>query len=318
VEGLTHHGAAEPGAARHLDYSERRSIVGTTAQELKSSHRPVWDSLHEQLDQVLTEPPEHGPAGIVRNPIWDGDPLAHALAGVHAPRPAAREVLPLLRHWTTARSSKPGDKWLEAARTLLTGEAVALVRQLLAVVVAHRESRVDQVTDEGYEWTETIFLTERTSIALRGMVWTCALINEPWVARLLGDLAVICGVGIGGTGANCRSEMLANAAVHVFARRGGLDAVPALARVQAKVRKKSVLNNVARTLDAVVEATGLRREELLDRTVHTFGLGPDGVREERVGDHVLRLHADGPALTFVNAAGRTRTSAPRAIRRWPS
>ncbi|MFG2075739.1 DUF4132 domain-containing protein [Nonomuraea maritima] len=305
-------------AIQHVDHSERREILGGTQQWFKSYHRPVWDALHDQLDQVLTEPPAHGPAGVVRNVIWDGDPVAQAMAGVHASRLAAPEVLPLLRHWSTARSSKPSDRWLKTARALLTGEAVALVRELLTMVAAHRETRIDRVADNGYEWTETVFLKSRTAIAVRGMVWTCALIDEPWVLGLLGDVAVTCGVGLGGTGANCRSELLANAAVNVCARRAGLDTVPVLARVQAKVRKKSVLNNVARTLDVVAEAAGLSREQLLDRTVPTFGLGPDGVREERVGDHVLRLHADGPAVTFVNRAGRTLKSAPQAIRRDPA
>ncbi|MFI7609997.1 DUF4132 domain-containing protein [Nonomuraea terrae] len=304
-------------AVQRVGYPERRRVLHNRMWWFRTYHRPVWDALHEQLDAVLTEPPEHGPAGAVRTLIWEGDPVARAMADDHAERLTAPEVLPLLRHWTTARSSKPGERWLRTARALLTDEAAALVRELLAVVAAHREGPVTQVTDDGQEWSQTVFLAERTAIAARGMVWTCALIDEPWAVGLLGDLAVTCGVGLGGTGANCRSELLANAAVNALARRGGLDTVPALARVQAKVRKKSVLNNVARTLDAVALAAGLGREQLLDRTVPTFGLGRGGVREERAGDYVLRLDAAGPALTFVNPAGRTVKSVPQAIKREP-
>ncbi|MFC7648544.1 hypothetical protein ACFQX6_54965 [Streptosporangium lutulentum] len=123
-------------------------------------------------------------------------------------------------------------------------------------MAAHREKRIDHRSDGGHEWTETVFLHERTAVPVRGMVWTCELIDEPWVARLLGDVALTCGTGIGGSGANCRSEKLANAAVGVLARRGGLEIVAALARVQVKVRKKSVLANVARTLDAVAASEG--------------------------------------------------------------
>ncbi|MBG0831434.1 DUF4132 domain-containing protein [Planomonospora sp. ID67723] len=112
--------------------------------------------------------------------------------------------------------------------------------------------------------------------------------------------------------------MLANAAVNVLARRGGLETVAPLARLQVKVRKKTVLNNVARTLDAVAEEAGLAREQLLDRTVPAFGLGPDGVREEKIGDCLVRLCADGPALRFVNAAGKTVKTAPQAVRKDPA
>ncbi|WP_165781353.1 DUF4132 domain-containing protein [Streptosporangium minutum] len=305
-------------AIRRMGYADRRRILEWTPGWFRQYHRPVWDALHHQLEDVLTEPAENGPAGVVRNVIWDCDGIARLLAEEYGPRLAAPEILPLLRHWNTARSSKPSGKWLKTARTLLTSEAAGLVREILALVAAHREKRVDRRSDEGYEWTETVFLHERTAVPVRGMVWTCELIDEPWVTQLLGDLALTCGTGIGGAGANCRSEMLANAAVNVLARRGGLDTVASLARVQVKVRKKSVLANVARTLDAVAEQAGLTREQLLDRTVPAFGLGPDGVREEKIGDCLVRLCADGPALRYVNAAGKTIKSVPQAIRQDPA
>ncbi|WP_433365170.1 DUF4132 domain-containing protein [Streptosporangium sp. CA-115845] len=300
-------------AIRRLDYRARRQILEGTLDWFRQYHRPVWDVLHDQMEDVLTEPAENGPAGVVRNVIWDCDAVARRLAEEYGARLAAPEVLPLLRHWNSARSAKPSGKWLRTAETLLTPEAVGLVREILVLVAAHRERQEENL----YGWRETVFLHERTAVPVRGMVWTCALIDEPWVAALLGDVALTCGTGIGGSGANSRSERLANAAVNTLARRGGLEVVAALARVQVKVRKKSVLGNVARTLDAVAAEAGWSREQLLDRTVPAFGLGPDGVREERIGDCLVRLRADGPALQFVNPAGRTVKSAPQAIRQTP-
>ena len=90
------------------------------------------------------------------------------------------------------------------------------------------------------------FLADRTAVPLRGMIWTCELIDEPWVTALLGDIAV--STGISGSGAKPRSERLANAAIGTLERRGGLEIVAQLARVQAKVRKKSILAGVTRTL----------------------------------------------------------------------
>ncbi|MEU6711659.1 DUF4132 domain-containing protein [Nonomuraea sp. NPDC046802] len=304
-------------ATRSVGHADRRQILKGEPDWFRRYHRAVWDTVGDQLVELLTEPPEHGPAGVVRNLVWDFDPIARAMAEEYGPRLADPAVLPLLKHWTRAKSSKPGDKWLATARSLLTDDAVELVREILTRVAAHREQTFQHRSAEGYEWKTTVFLDERTAVPMRGMVWTCALIDRPWVPGLLGDVALTCGVGIGGTGANCRSEKLANAAVNVLALRGGLDGVGALARVQAKVRKKTVLQNVARTLDAVAGEAGLSREQLLDRTVPTFGLGPDGVREEKVGDYLVRLHADGPALSFVNPAGRTVKSAPQAIRKEP-
>jgi hypothetical protein len=187
------------------------------------------------------------------------------------------------------------------------------MREILTRLAAYREQPF--VTEWHRE--QTVFLYERTAVMLRGLVWTCALVDEPWVAPLLGDVAVTCGTGTGGGGANCRSELLANAAVLTLARRGGADAVAALARIRAKVRKKTLLANVAKALDTIADRTGLGPDRLLDRTVPDFGLDADGVREEKIGDYRVRLCVDGPALRFVDPAGRTLKSAPQAIRKTP-
>jgi hypothetical protein len=149
------------------------------------------------------------------------------------------------------------------------------------------------------------------------MVWTCELIDEPWVVPLLGEVALATGTGIGGSGPNSRSEMLANAALGVLAKHGGLEVVAPLARLQTKIRRRSILSKVAQVLDAVAARAGLSREQLLDRTVPTFGLGPDGVLEEKAGEHVLRLalnETGTPLLTFLNPAGKPVKSAPKAVR----
>ncbi|MFC4122563.1 DUF4132 domain-containing protein [Nonomuraea zeae] len=304
--------------ARSLDYPDRRRVLMDPYDWSRKHDKEAWEALGERLTDLLTEPAANGPAGVVRNLIWDLDPIARAMAEDYGPRLAAPAVLPLLKHWVRTRSGKPGDKWLEKAGRLLTDEAVTVLRDILTRVAAHRETPAERRITAHGERALTVFLDERTILPVRGMVWTCELIDRPWVPGLLGDLAVTCGTGFGGTGANCRSEKLANAAVNVLARRGGLDTVSPLARVQVKVRRKSVLAGVAETLDAVAAAAGLSREQLLDRTVPAFGLDADGVREEKIGGHLVRLHADGPALSFVNPAGRAVKSAPQAIRKDPA
>ncbi|MGJ6968474.1 DUF4132 domain-containing protein [Streptosporangium sp. G11] len=314
-------------STRRLGFQERREILGWLREPppRPRSRMPAWDAragqvreaLAGRLDELLTEPAEHGPDGAVRNVIWEGDPFARLLAEEYGPRLADPAVLPLLRHWNTARSTRPSGKWLRTAGALLTPDAVALVREILTRLAAYRERKVKQVSGD-HEWTETVFLRERTIVPLRGVMWTCEVIDERWVTSLLGDVALHCGTGSNGMGSTCRCERLTNTAVGVLARRDGMAALVPLARVQAKVRARSVLKNVALTLDAVAERAGLTREQLMDRTVPDFGLAPDGAREEKIGDYRVRLCADGPALRFVNAAGKTVKSAPQAIRKDPA
>src|SRR5437868_356440 len=149
------------------------------------------------------------------------------------------------------------------------------------------------------------------------MVWTCSLIDEPWVVPLLGNVAVTTGTGRGGSSIVARSEKIANAVVGTLARRGGLDIAGSLARLQAKARRRPLLELVERTLDAVAVRAGLSREQLTDRTVYTFGLDQDGVLEKSINGYLVRLHADALKLSFVNPSGKTLRSAPEAIRKDP-
>ena len=300
-------------AAAGLSYFDRRRLLVFTAQRIRHYRRDLWRAIGDDIETLLTEPEEGDPAARVRNLILDFDPFACLLADEFGVRLGEEPVLSLLRHWATATSGKPSERWLDTARRLFVPEAAGLMREILTRLAAYREQRFVN------EWfsERTIFLHQRTAHMLRGLVRTCELVDEPWVAPLLGDLAVTCGVGMGGSGANCRSELLANAAVLTLARRGGLDAAAALAKVPVKVRKKTVLANATRALDTIAERTGLGRERLLDRAVPDFDLDTDGVREEKIGDYRVRLCVDGPALRFVNPAGRTVKSVPQAIRRHP-
>ncbi|SPL95777.1 unnamed protein product [[Actinomadura] parvosata subsp. kistnae] len=296
-------------AARRFDHQQRRELLRrlTSGPGLKEARA----LLAGQVTELLTEPAENGPAGVVRTEIGDTDPFARMLAEEYGARLA--EVLPLFRHWNTARSTRPSARWLRNAERMLTPGAVALVRELLTRLAAYRGG--DWVVGYGdNEWRDKVFLREDTIVVVRGILWTCQVIDERWVTSLVTDVATTCGTGSNGMGSTCRCEPVTNAAVGVLARRGGLDVIVPLSRIQAKVRARSVQRNLSLALDAVAAANGLTREQLLDRAVPTFGLDAGGVREERIGDYRVRLCAGVPALRYVNAAGKTVKSLPKELR----
>ncbi|GAA3469851.1 DUF4132 domain-containing protein [Nonomuraea roseola] len=298
-------------AAKRLSVIEREPLL----EHMRQVHRDLdgneyaarW-TVKRVLDGLLAEHLAEDATSAVRSLVPGHDDFALAIQAEYGERLGGPSVLPILRHWIEATSAKPTAKWLKQAATLLSPEVVALAREVLGRLPAYRE-KVERRRRNDYEWTVVTYLHERTAVLLRGMVWTCELIDEPWVTALLGDVAMTTGTGIGGSGANARSELLANAAIGVLARRGGLEVVAQLARVQAKVRKKTILAGVSRTLDAVAVQTGLSPEQLLERTVPTFGLSPDGTRTE----HGLRLSIDG-AITFVDPSGKIRKTVPKAVR----
>ncbi|MEU8399723.1 DUF4132 domain-containing protein [Nonomuraea sp. NPDC048892] len=296
-------------AARRFDHQRRRELLRwlTAGPGLKEARA----LLAEQVSDLLTEPAANGPAGVVRTEIGDTDHFARMLAEEYGPRLA--ELRPLLRHWNTARSTRPSARWLRNAERMLTPGAVALVRELLTRLVAYRGGEWVVRHGEG-EWQDKVFLREDTIVVVRGILWTCQVVDERWVTSLVTDVAMTCGTGSNGMGSTCRCEPVTNAAVGVLARRGGLDVIVPLSRIQAKVRARSVQRNLSLALDAVAAENGLSREQLLDRAVPTFGLDADGVREEKIGDYRVRLYADVPALRYVNAAGKTVRSLPKELR----
>ncbi|GAA5060004.1 hypothetical protein HNP84_004988 [Thermocatellispora tengchongensis] len=301
-------------ATRLLPMAERAPLLPHLRQvhhtlEEQSGLTDRWDVKHA-LDTLLVDQLavcDPAAAARVLVPLRDG--FARLIHDEYAGRLGAPSALPLARRWSTATSANPSDHWREEAARRATPEAVALAREILGRLPAYREQVVRHRHHER-ERTVVTYLHKRTGVLLRGMIWTCDSLTEPWVTPLLGDIAVAAGTGIGGAGANARSEMVANAAIGVLARRGGPEVIAQMARVQAKVRKKSVLAAVARALDDVAAQTGLSPERLLDRTVPDFGLGPDGTRTE----HGLRLSVEG-GISYVDPSGEVRKSIPTAVRR---
>ncbi|MFB4264679.1 DUF4132 domain-containing protein [Nonomuraea sp. GTA35] len=292
-------------AAASIPYSERRfALRWWDLRNIRWYDDRLWQLIGDQLTELLSEPETDDPAEAVRNLLWDEDAFVTRLAGEFAARLGSPEVRPLLRHWCTATASKPSPRWTQQAKELLNASAMNVIPEVLRALAVHREAVVRHLYADRVH-AETVFLRQCTATALRGLVWTCELIDEPWVVPLLGDVAVTAGTGIGGSGANARSELLANAAIGVLARRGGLDVVAQLARVQAKVRKKTILAAVDRTLNEVAEGAGLSPEQLLDRTAPTFGLDTDGTRTEQG----LCLSLDGK-ITY-----NGRETIPKAVDR---
>lgn len=321
-------------ATERLDPGDRRRFAGCLHQAM-----PLLENLYIQssaerhrlknkVDRLLASIEDRTAQKQVADLISGQDEFAARLRANLGDQLTAVGVPALLRHWSGAVTAQPTATWTRQARELAVAApgAVELVRTVLTWLPAHRERLVHHQTtytrpgdgqEHLYDWTETLYLEQQTAVLLRGMVWSLEAVDAGWVVPLLGEVAVTTGTGIGGSGANARNELVANAAVTVLATRQEEGVVAQLARVQAKVRKRTILAGVAKVLDAAATRAGLSREQLLERTVPTFGLGPDGVRAQSVGEHtgLLVLDAAGaPALRFRNPAGRVVTSVPKVVR----
>ncbi|MBB5775076.1 DUF4132 domain-containing protein [Nonomuraea jabiensis] len=264
---------------KDLPASEREPLLPLLMQaqrEMEAVPLSAGWTIRRLLDGLIAEHLSGDPVAAARSLVPECDGFAVLLREEYGERLGRPDALPLARHWATATSATPAPQWTARADELLTPRATELIQEILGRVPAYREG----LWHNGYREVVT-YLHERTAELLRGMIWTCELIDEPWVTGLLGDVALATGIGMGGSGPNSRSERVANAALGVLARREGTEVIAQLARVQAKVRRKSLLTKVKQILDTISVRTGLSPEQLVERTVPTFGLGHDGTRTEQ-------------------------------------
>lgn len=221
----------------------------------------------------------------------------------------------------------PNRRWRAATAATYTNDAAAVAscRLLLETVLQHHEELPAGLAPHEV-WSGMYDFLSPTSVALlRGAVALLTPVDEPWVTPLLGDVAVHCGIGLGGSGGVSRSQPLTSSAVAALSARAGEassaeSVVGQLARVQAKVLNKTIRKAVAKALDAVATSAGMSSGELLERSVPTFGLAWDGTDARGVGDHtaLLALHVDSASaklqIRWRTPTGRVVASTPATVR----
>lgn len=242
------------------------------------------------------------------------DPFGSATRNALVDRLTAPGIAPLLIHATSASSPNPSAKWLSYAGRLLQAAdgGTELVREVLHRALAHRESlqRIPHDDGEFFVW-----IHESTALLLRGLVLVAGGIDEPWVTPLIGDLVVYAGGGNGGSASAPRDMMVANAAIAALAKRP--DAVPHLARAQARLKHRGILKGVTKGLETAAQRAGMSRSELLETAVPTYGLDSTGQRHEQLREHTASLVVTAPGsvgLTFHNAAGTLLAGVPTAVK----
>lgn len=234
----------------------------------------------------------------------EGDPFGDLLRGSEPSLVTHPGLVDLLVHLLTMPGARPAHQWCEGVRNRLAAipEAEDVVRRVVEAVLR----------------TSGYFPLHVHNI-VNGLPWVVrelACEHETWSLPLLERVAVFTGTGPGGSKL-LRSERTASACVRVLAERGTDEAVAGLARIRARLKKKTLLKVIDKSLSGIADQLGLTGEELLERTVPDFGLDRDGIRADRLGEHpvTLKLGADGgAALGFVSAKGRPVATPPAALR----
>ncbi len=314
-------------AAEELSQDERESLrpcIQATLDRIHRNDRLLYDAAERsrftrRLTDLLDLPDDE--VTLPETVLGPGDDFGVAVRGDLLNEFEPTVVVPLLRHLAGYTGAvTPGKKWRSQLAVLLAAEPARgeVARVLLERVCSHKGSVVD-VRYGGSTYQEHVFVSADTAQLLRAAVWALRDAETGDVARLarlLGQAAIHCAAWAGGEGGSTRCAVVASSSVAALGELDGDHAVSQLARVQSRVRNKTLLKAVEKSLTRVAARAGLTPGQLLERSVPSFGLELGGRTERVVGENtaVLTAGSNGIKLSWRNPAGREVASVPKAVR----
>lgn len=237
-----------------------------------------------EFDLLLGKPQ---PPPVEQGEAWSDAALGD-LRKMPAPESAAWGAL--LAHCATAESSKPAKRWLDSAKELVESvgqndfkrrvlhwfELVALPR------TSHRENPNPQWRPDPDQ-----LICERNATVLRGLAWCCASWADAEISAALSRLAEVCFKKIRWLGPRC--PRVGNACLYSLSTTSSKAAAAQLSRLDATVKQPTAKKRIDKSLDAAATLTGQSREDLEEKSVPSFGLGPDGKISRSFGDCAAEL-----------------------------
>lgn len=277
----------------------------------------------EQLERAQPDRTEGLPDDVLDDEDTFGAGARTALLEQFTPATAG-SALRLLSRFGTAVT--PNRKWqAEAAAQTASGELLEVCEVLLHQALQHREAEVEHRHGR-HTWTELTFAVPATATVLRAAAWVAAQHVTGTRLALIGDVAVHCGVGLGGSGGSSRCGQVTSTAVSALAAAAAAqperatDVVAQLAHIRDRVQNKTIRKGVEKAIAAAADAAGLSPAQLLERAVPTLSLEPDGTGQVPVGEHTALLALrTGPAgakleIRWRTPNGREVASVPAAVK----
>ncbi|MFI0407513.1 DUF4132 domain-containing protein [Actinomadura sp. 3N508] len=312
-------------AAERLGPDQRREIapwLRRADREFGRTSGPIADrrGIARRLSAMLTELEEtHVPNNLIPERGAWAAPLRERASAEPEPEPTA-EFARFIRHLARLSSPRPSQKWSRdcvafADAVSMRGTVAACLRAL--VEGEPQCSRTDGPhTDwlSGYEYHHHYLVHQNHGDFVRGVVWAAALTGGPEMIPLLGGLALRAGTR---TGDLYEDVKLAGAAINALGAADDPAALESLWRLQAKIKDRALRKQVDAALRTAAGRQGITAAQLVERSVPSHGLWPDGSLERVLGEHTVRVAIEDAAtvrLTFTGPNGRAAKTAPAAVK----
>ncbi|MEO3825124.1 DUF4132 domain-containing protein [Actinomadura sp. B10D3] len=266
-----------------------RELLGTADEaHLPDGLLPVRDAWAAPLRDLVTAAPTVARARFVRH-----------LASLSAPRPSQK--------WRRACVALADEA---SARDAVAGCLRALVEDE-PLNSAEHGPHADWVP--GNHTYRYLVHQDHGDVA-RGIVWAAALTGGPGATRPLAALALRAGA----PGHILAEDLkLAGAGINALGAIDDPGALEALRDLHARIKHRALRKQIGTALRSAAERQGITPEQLIERTVPSHGLRPDGSVERVLGEHRARVSIEDAAtvrLTFTGANGRASKTAPAAVK----
>jgi hypothetical protein len=223
-----------------------------------------------------------------------------------------------LRFAATIQGSKPNKKWLAQARLHIDAIGSDQFERIAIdwLRLLNRPTR-----NIGYRHTSgytlpTLFLADRNGDVLKGLAWSCSLLESEAICSALGDAGIAAFKKIPQIGS--RSVKAGNACVWALAAMPGMAPVAQLQRLKEQLKQPSARKQAESALEAASRRLGLAREDLEELMVPDFGL-KDGEARTQLGEWWAVLTLSLPGKIDLgwrrNDSERTQKSVPADVTR---
>lgn len=224
----------------------------------------------------------------------------------------------LLKHCSSARSSKPTKKFLNRSQELLEligdKEFTQVIRPVLSAV--GQPGKCQRLTHYGQvSYGEATQIHEKHVDRLRGLVWTTSLVENEALVGDVGDTAEKCFQKIREVGP--RSPKIGNACLIALSTLASESAVAQLGRLKSRAGHVSTRKQIAKAFTVAANNAGMTEADLVELGVPNFGMTEVGGIHETFGEltAMATLYANRKSkLVWHRADGKTQKTVPAKVK----
>ncbi|MEM8906365.1 MAG: DUF4132 domain-containing protein [Bacteroidota bacterium] len=182
--------------------------------------------------------------------------------------------------------SKPKDNWLLKCQQLMEPLDEAILGQVFRGFL-QKAVTVVQSIHQAKAVRQLHFFNENFQEALKGMIWSSALLNQASLNQVVSALGLLCYRKKPGHGSV--SVKLGNACLSAFAALPFEVGLESLVHFRVKIKYPSVRKQIEKYITAIAEKEGKSADELEERVVSDFGLDTNQQRKYVLGEYQATL-----------------------------